>query len=31
MQRDIDDWKITFVDTGQRSTIGDRLRLVEPI
>lgn len=30
MQRDIDDWKITFVDTGQRSTIGDRLRLVEP-
>ena len=30
MQRDIDDWKITFVDTGQLSTIGDRLRLVEP-
>lgn len=30
MQRDIDDWRITFVDTGQRSTIGDRLRLVEP-
>ncbi len=30
MQRDIDDWQITFVDTGQRSTIGDRLRLVEP-
>ncbi len=30
MQRDIDDWKITFVDTGMRSTIGDRLRLVEP-
>jgi glucose-1-phosphate cytidylyltransferase len=30
MQRDIDDWKITFVDTGLRSTIGDRLRLVEP-
>jgi glucose-1-phosphate cytidylyltransferase len=30
MQRDIDDWKITFVDTGQRSTIADRLRLVEP-
>jgi glucose-1-phosphate cytidylyltransferase len=29
-QRDIDDWKITFVDTGQRSTIGDRLRLVKP-
>jgi glucose-1-phosphate cytidylyltransferase len=30
MQRDIDDWKITFVDTGMRSTIGDRLRLAEP-
>jgi glucose-1-phosphate cytidylyltransferase len=30
MQRDIDDWRITFVDTGQHSTIGDRLRLVEP-
>lgn len=30
MQRDIDDWTITFVDTGLRSTIGDRLRLVEP-
>src|SRR6266853_5718960 len=29
MQRDIDDWKITFVDTGLRSTIADRLRLVE--
>jgi glucose-1-phosphate cytidylyltransferase len=30
MQRDIDDWRITFVDTGQRSCIGDRLRMVEP-
>jgi glucose-1-phosphate cytidylyltransferase len=30
MQRDIDDWKITFVDTGLRSTIADRLRFVEP-
>ena len=30
MQRDIDDWRITFVDTGLRSTIGDRLRLIEP-
>ena len=30
MQRDIDNWRITFVDTGQCSTIGDRLRLVEP-
>jgi glucose-1-phosphate cytidylyltransferase len=29
MQRDIDDWTITFVDTGLRSTIADRLRLVE--
>lgn len=29
-QRDIDDWTITFVDTGLRSTIADRLRLVEP-
>lgn len=30
MQRDIDDWNITFVDTGLRSTIADRLRKVEP-
>ena len=30
MNRDIDDWKITFADTGMRSTIADRLRLVEP-
>ena len=30
MQRDIDDWRITFVDTGMKSTIADRLRLVEP-
>ena len=30
MQRDIDDWQITFVDTGLRSKIGDRLRLIEP-
>jgi glucose-1-phosphate cytidylyltransferase len=30
MQRDLDDWKITFVDTGLRATIADRLRLVEP-
>jgi glucose-1-phosphate cytidylyltransferase len=30
MQKDIDDWRITFVDTGLRSTIADRLRLVEP-
>ncbi len=30
MQRDIDDWKITFVDTGLNATIADRLRLIEP-
>ena len=30
MQRDLDDWKITFVDTGLHSTIADRLRLIEP-
>jgi glucose-1-phosphate cytidylyltransferase len=30
VQRDIDDWRITFVDTGLRSSIGDRLRLIEP-
>ena len=30
MQRDIDDWNITFIDTGLRATIADRLRLVEP-
>jgi glucose-1-phosphate cytidylyltransferase len=29
-QRDIDDWNITFVDTGLRSTIADRLRHVQP-
>lgn len=29
-QRDIDDWRITFVETGLRSTIADRLRFVEP-
>jgi glucose-1-phosphate cytidylyltransferase len=30
MQRDIDDWTITFVDTGLQSTIAERLRLAEP-
>ena len=30
MQRDIDDWNITFVDTGLRATIADRLRFIEP-
>lgn len=29
-QRDIDDWQITFIDTGLRSSIADRLRLIEP-
>src|SRR3954467_9929434 len=28
LQKDIDDWNITFVDTGQRSNIGERLRRV---
>ena len=28
LQKDIDDWKITFVDTGQHSNIGERLRRV---
>jgi glucose-1-phosphate cytidylyltransferase len=28
--RDIDDWRITFVDTGLRATIGERLKAVEP-
>jgi glucose-1-phosphate cytidylyltransferase len=29
LNKDIEDWKITFVDTGQRSNIGERLRLVK--
>jgi glucose-1-phosphate cytidylyltransferase len=28
--RDIDDWRITFVDTGVRATIGERLLAVRP-
>jgi glucose-1-phosphate cytidylyltransferase len=28
LQRDIDDWRVTFVDTGLQSTIGERLRRV---
>jgi glucose-1-phosphate cytidylyltransferase len=28
LKKDIDDWKITFVDTGLRSNIGERLRQV---
>jgi glucose-1-phosphate cytidylyltransferase len=27
---DIDDWKITFVDTGLNASIGERLKAVEP-
>mgnify|MGYP001949588871 CR=1 FL=1 len=27
---DIDDWNITFVDTGTRANVGERLRAVEP-
>ena len=30
MQSDISDWKITFVDTGLESAIGERLRRVRP-
>jgi glucose-1-phosphate cytidylyltransferase len=30
LNRDIDDWTITFVETGANSAIGERLRLVEP-
>jgi glucose-1-phosphate cytidylyltransferase len=30
LNRDIDDWNITFVDTGANATIGERLRAVEP-
>lgn len=29
LSRDIDDWKITFVDTGMNSNIGQRLKAVE--
>src|ERR1700704_6265323 len=28
LRRDIDDWRITFVDTGQSSNVGERLRRV---
>jgi glucose-1-phosphate cytidylyltransferase len=28
LKRDMDNWRITFVDTGRRSNIGERLRLV---
>ena len=30
MNSDIEDWTITFVDTGPRSSIGERLKQVEP-
>ena len=30
LNRDIDDWTITFVETGSRSNIGERLKAVEP-
>jgi glucose-1-phosphate cytidylyltransferase len=30
LSRDIDNWKITFVDTGLKSNIGQRLKAVEP-
>jgi glucose-1-phosphate cytidylyltransferase len=30
LHSDIDDWRITFVDTGSPSNIGQRLKLVEP-
>lgn len=30
LNRDIDDWSITFVDTGLQSSIGERLRRVRP-
>jgi glucose-1-phosphate cytidylyltransferase len=30
LSRDIDDWKITFVETGASSNIGERLKAVEP-
>jgi glucose-1-phosphate cytidylyltransferase len=30
LNRDIDDWTITFVETGINSNIGERLKIVEP-
>ena len=30
LSTDLDDWKITFVDTGRASLIGERLRRVQP-
>ena len=31
LHKDIDDWRITFVDTGLSSNIGQRLKTVEPL
>ena len=30
LNRDIDDWTVTFVETGSNATIGERLKAVEP-
>lgn len=30
LNRDIDDWNVTFVETGANTTIGERLKAVEP-
>ena len=30
LSRDLDEWRITFVDTGLNATIGERLKAVEP-
>src|SRR5579863_452781 len=30
LSRDIDDWTITFVETGAHSNVGERLKAVEP-
>ena len=30
LNRDIDDWTITFVETGSNANIGQRLKAVEP-
>ena len=30
LRRDIDDWRITFADTGRHATIGERLRMIRP-
>ena len=30
LSRDLDEWRITFVDTGLNATIGERLKAVAP-